>query len=69
MDTVIQVLIGIVIILIALAGVFTATSLSVDSAEDEVEDSTGVITSCLSGGIESEDCSLFGGSDGNGGGG
>lgn len=68
MDTVIQVLIGIVIILIAIVGVYTAASVTVDSAGEEVTDSSGLIQDCLSEGPGSDECSLFGSNDINGGG-
>ena len=68
MNTVIQVVIAIVLILITITGIYTVTDATFDSAGDEVDDSSGLITGCLSGGSESDSCQLFSSNEDDGGG-
>jgi len=62
MNTVIQVMIAIVMVLIGLTTIYTATDVAVDSTDSTVEDNKGTLTACLAEGLNSENCQLFGGS-------
>jgi len=63
MNTVIQVLIAIILVLLVVTAVFTVTDSAVGSADNEVQENSNTLTACLGDGLESENCQLFGSTD------